>query len=286
MSQKKLPLITALVWILLSIFFISGLSYGVLKKFLLLERNKKTDAAYQIRSIVQTGPQKEALKTGFLAELMSLSRDRPANIYSFDEKKAERDLLRCLAIRQAKVKCLFPGTLYVDYTLRQPLAALYNYENIVFDEEGYLYPLLPFFPPKNLPMIYLSEPLQNPLRGKSFELALSLLTLLNASPLTVRYLDISNAFAKSYGQREIVLLVEDEITRLYEGKEVSFLFPRYLRLSIKNYAVELGNYLKLRQQLLEKESRDLKLSPGNERLLIMPKKVIDLRIPELAFIKE
>jgi hypothetical protein len=176
--------------------------------------------------------------------------------------------------------------LFIDYTAREPLAWLFDYENTAIDEEGYLFPVSPFFTPKNLPEIYLGcAPFSNwhiAPSDKKLHLAFKLLTLLSAPAykdlFKVRRIDVSHAFASSYGSREIVLILEDE---LYKNEQVLSL-PRLLRLSTKNYTQDLGNYLKLREKLLEKEEAEMQKGPLHAHL---GETIVDLRLPELAFIK-
>ena len=103
----------------------------------------------------------------------------------------------------------------------------------------------PFFSPKNLPEIYiglgpfgtpaeaLSKPVaewNQPLRGKYIELALKLLDLLgdpNVQELmSVKRIDVSNAFAESYGTREIIVIVEDSVFIQHDNREVQYLLPK------------------------------------------------------------
>jgi hypothetical protein len=283
-----IPLSRALTWIVVSIFVVSGTSTYFFKKHLRDKLDRHYNPAYRIASIVQTGPQREALKTTYLAELMQLSVDHPQNIHSFDPHVAKAALLRSHVIKDASVKVMPPQTIYVDYTIRQPVAFLDDYENIAIDEEGYLFPLFPFFPPKKLPGVYFGSSLTNPLQGKAFELALTLVRLLGEPAYKglfhIRRIDVSNINASSYGRREIVLLTEDQIFQKSEGKECLFVLPRLLRLSLKNYAAELGNYLKLREQLLEQECKNLSFTDGQD-FCRLPEKVIDLRLANLAFVQ-
>ena len=80
--------------------------------------------------------------------------------------------------------------------------------------------------------------------------------MLSRLSLQVKRLDVSKAFEPSLGRREVVLILEEQ------G------FTKALRLTPKNFAQELGNYLELRPKL-----------PAIAQ-------VIDLRIPQLAFIEE
>jgi cell division septal protein FtsQ len=246
-------LIQALTWIIGSTFLITGGTYKILKTY-----QKKPATTDYLCRLVQTGPQREALKTTYLAELMRISADRPSTARSFDPQSAQKRLLSSPVIKEAIVKVLKPDTIYVDYTVRQPIAWLYDFENIAFDDEGYPFPVFPFLTPKKLPELYLG--IQNfywnrPMTERNAELALTLLQLLNRLSLQVKRLDVSSAFSKSLGQREVILILDEQ------G------FTKILRLTPKNFAQEMGNYLELRPKL-----------PS------VPQ-IIDLRIPQLAFIE-
>jgi len=248
-------LVHSLSWIVGSALFITGGTYKGLQYY----RHKHIPLPTYLCRIVQTGPQREALKTTYLAELMKISADLPVTSQSFDPFLAQKRLLSCPLIKEAKVKLTSPETVYVDYTVRQPIAWLYDFENIALDEEGYPFPVSPFFTPKRLPEVYLG--IRNfywgrPLKERNAELALTILQLLNRLSLQVKRLDVSKAFLPSLGRREVVLILEEQ------G------FTKSLRLTPKNVAQELGNYLELRSKL-----------PA------VPQ-IIDLRIPQLAFIQE
>ncbi len=301
--KSYLPFTHALAWIVASTFMISGGSYALFKQYLHKEQHQVRDPNLLIRTIVQTGPQKEALKTDYLAELLGLSSDRPPHAHVFNLKLAEERLLKSPLIARAQVKLIPPSTLYIDYTIRQPIARLEDFENVVIDKEGYVFPFKSFFSPKNLPQIYLGlnafglasvDPDRptaqwgTPLTGKYLHLAFEILTLTSepkvAELFSIKRIDVSNAFAESYGTREIIVITEDLQIRNIEGREVHFHFPRLLRLSTKHYAQELGNYLKLRPQLLEEE-RKLTTTAASS-VVRFKEKVIDFRIQQLAFIDE
>jgi len=306
--QKKthyIPLVRALAWIIGSTFVINAAAYNGLKFYYKNLRTKTQDTRYAISSIVQTGPQKEALKTDYLSELIGLSVDRPVSSHMFDVKRAERCLLTSPLIKEAVVKTVPPTGLYIDYTVRQPIAWVYDFENIAIDREGYLFPVRPFLTPKVLPEIYFgSAPFGQtpsnpesptafwgrPMQGESVEIAMSLLKILTdprvSDLINVRRIDISDAFHESYGQRQIVITVEDECILSQAGRTVLFILPRLLRLTTKNYAQELGNYLKLRQELLQQERTLLKFPEANVEQVRLESKVIDFRISGLAYVDE
>lgn len=296
-----LPFTHALAWIVGSTFLISGSGHLFFKHYFNKQTLLTQDSPPFIRSIIQTGPQKEALKTEYLAELLGISIDRPPLAHRFDLKKAKEDLLSSPLITHADVKLIKPHTLYINYTVRQPIAFLEDFENVAIDKEGFLFPFAPFFSPKNLPSIYFgmapfytlpSDPdrpiakWREPLQGKYAELAQQLFKhLLDpkvADLFCIKRIDVSNAFAESAGTREIILITEDQLVHQSNGQEVPFFFPRILRLSTKSYPQELGNYLILRCQLLEEEQKGIAHQAAPTRY---PPKIIDFRIHHLAFIE-
>jgi hypothetical protein len=296
--KKRIPFVQALLWIVLSTFLITGSGYSGMKSYVKWKWKRANHPDYQISAIVQTGPQREALRTVYLSELLGISRDKPQSLYHFDCEKAEVRLLRSPVIKTATIKREPPNTLHVDYSVRQPIAWLADFSNIAIDQDAVPFPVTPFFTPKKLPEIYLDAPASQapgngkwhvPLQGKEIQLALTILSLLSEPTYQdvfhVRRIDVSKAYADSYGKREIVLILEDEIFKQEQGREIVIVFPRYLRLSTKQYAQELGNYLKLREELLSQESRSLKLLPNSPDLIKTEPKVIDLRIPHLGYIK-
>lgn len=292
----RLPLTHALAWIVGSTLLISGGSYAGLKFYLKIQQKNNSDPQFVLRSIIQTGPQKEALKTDYLAELLGLSSDRSVRIQNFNLKAAKERLLGSPLISAAQVKIVKPSTLYIDYTIRQPIAYLEDYKNVAIDKEGYVFPFAPYFSPKNLPCIYLglapfgvSAQWGRPCPGPHMQLALEILKLVTNPKVSgffsIKRIDVSNAFSDSYGTREIVVITEDFMTKQMGEKELQLCFPRILRLSTKFYAQELGNYLKLREQMLEEERLTFLIPEKRVGSFRMKEKIIDFRIPKLAFIE-
>jgi hypothetical protein len=299
-NRKKIPLVQALTYLVGSTLLITGGTYNGWNYYQHQQNTKRHDLKYKLSTIVQTGPEKQALPTDYLAELMHLSVDRPTSSVHFAVQKAKEQLLKSFVIKAADVRLFKPGELYVDYTIRKPIASLYDYENIALDEDGYLFPISPFFTPKTLPEIYLGITLDEafwdpkrqriPLQGQEIALAFDVLKVLSDPSIQDLFkicrIDVSRAFAESYGQREIVLLIEDSLFLRDKEREVAFIFPRLLRLSTKHYPQELANFIKLRAQLLEEEQKELKIAQVGVPLVRQKETIIDFRIPELAFIEK
>ncbi len=283
MKKKNLPLYKAVFIIFVSIFFVSGSTHLILKAIVSTKTKKAEKSDFYISNIIQTGPNRDRLKTSLLAEIMDLSLDSPTSIFRFDPKLAEERLKLCPMIKKAKVKPIHPNTVFVDYEMRKPLAFLYDFENIAIDEEGYLFPFYPFYTPKKLPQIYLGldddELSKSQITSKSFSLAHDIISsmesLRSEKNLFLKRLDVSKAFHKSLGKREIIALVRTEDKWLQTQRN----FSHYLRLSTHDFLKEMGNYLVLYDELSENNINTFEDPSSQTRM-------IDLRIKGLALIKE
>jgi hypothetical protein len=261
-------------------------AYSIWKK----HRNEKLQSpGYRITAILQTGAEKEALKTSYLAELLDLSVDCPTPLYALNEKKAEKLLLASPLIAHAKVKRLPPSTLYIDYEVRKPVAWLADFKNMAIDAKGFLFPVDPFFSPKRLPEIYLgvSADVGWHIKSPLFDLALEILNFLETAPwkegLRIQRIDVSNALAPSLGQREVVLFTEEELSIHRSDQEVVCIFPKILRLAPKDYTQQLCNFFSLRRSMMEDYKRQIATIQEGGRFA---PRIIDLRIPQLAFVEK
>ncbi len=248
---KKISWIEGAFWIVASLSLSAGISYRIMQSW-----PQKTSPEPLLR-IVQTGMEREPLQTLYLAELIGVSADVPT--YQLDLKKAEERLLASPLIKQAKLSLIDHNTLYVNYAVRHPVAYLYDFENMAFDEQGVCFPLYPFFRAKKLPQVYSGikelswgNPLPPPIQTLIFRL----LHFFSTLPLSLVRIDISHAFYLSLGRREIVVMIK-------EKEEI-----KWLRLTPKNYQKEIEHYLQLRP------------------LLNLHEQIVDLRIPSLAFIEK
>lgn len=285
----------ALFCLMGSVFATLSLSLGGYLAWSKQNQKKLFDEKYKVISIMQTGPEKEALKTTYLAELLGLSADRFISLYSIDVKQAEKKLLSSPLIKSAFVKRLPPSAIYIDYEVRKPVAMLADYKNTAIDAEGYLFPLTPFFSPKEIPEIYLGLPpfgadadalgrhggqwlipLQNPLLNIAFDVLRFLEDVPWKEGFRVKRIDVSNALAPSLGQREIVVFTEEEWV------ESSCVFPKILRISPTDYAQQLANFFVLRRNMEEAYRKQLS---GIGTPTRFSARIIDLRIPQLAFVQ-
>ncbi|MBI5272446.1 MAG: hypothetical protein HY861_00500 [Chlamydiia bacterium] len=277
------------------------LSMGGYVLYVRHHESKLQDKTYRITTILQTGPEKGALKTEYLAELLDLSVDHPISLYAFNCKAAERCLQSSPLIVKAKVERKFPSTVFIDYEVRKPIAQLADYKNVAIDAEGYLFPIHPFFSPQELPQIYLGLPpfgvpedsFQRkggawliPISNRFFDLAFQVLQFLDCAPwrqgFRIKRIDVANAFAPSLGQREIVLMTEEELLFKDKRTEVIGTFPKLLRLAPKDFSGQLNRFFALRRNMEEDYRKQAACLSAPARFA---PRIIDLRIPQLAFVE-
>jgi hypothetical protein len=261
-----MPFSRSLLWILLTTLVVSGSGLMGTLYYMHIRELRLQDKQYHIVALVQNCLQSEPLKTSYLAQLLGLSLDKPVNLYQFDTQEGEQKLLTCPLIKEASIQKIRPGALYIKYQVRVPIAHLGDYSNTAIDSEGYLIPFQPFFTPKRLPVLFLGV---EGVWGKKLEqdrLDLALYFLKKLEGLDqgftyVKQVDISNAFADSYGQRQIVVL----LTSMVNNKSY------FLRLNPNEYSQNLKDFLLLKSKM--------NFNPKSQT-------IIDFRIPQLAFIKE
>jgi hypothetical protein len=212
---------------------------------------------YCIHKLIQKRPPSDFLKTPYLAQLLHLSCEKKTSLSQFDFKKAEKELISSFVIKRATIKKIKPDTLYIDYTMRHPIAYLADMSNTAIDEEGFLFPFAPFYTPKYLPEIYFGTPFQENIWGTQIEaekmtIVKEILTKFPNQCLS--WMDLSKLSAPSLGQREIVIEIENHL----------------LRLSTLEFKKEIYRYFLLKNDCLKK---------------LKNRCIIDLRLPEVAYIK-
>lgn len=278
-----MPMSRSILWILVSTLFISGSAFMGWLYYLHVRKLRLHDDQYRIVALVQSNPQADALKTVYLAELLDLSLDRPMNLYQFNIKEATKTLLNHPLIKEVAIKKILPGTLYIDYCMRTPIAFVGDFTNTAIDEEGYLFPYRPFFTPKRLPSIYLGLNVEecqwrSCLKSlESVQAAFDLLRQFNCleqKTFDLKQLDVSQAHADSYGKRQIVMTLEESAQD--EASHPSSYPVIILRLSVDHTEQDLVNFRSLQGAVSERKEQGLEKGQPL---------IIDFRIPQLAFIR-
>ena len=292
MKQKKIKFSLALFLILISTFIFSGFNYFIYVQIKKRGKLRLVDPKYNIEIISQED-RKNSLDVNYLAELIGLSKEKKINIYAFDEKSATRMLLKSPIIKTANVIKIKPNNIFIDYSMRDPIAELYDFENVAIDAEGYLFPLKPYFKDKKLPSLYLSlERFEGfiKINDKRAALAMDILKKLKTSGfcdlIKIKSIDTSRILFKSYGKREIIISIKEDLKIEKNNKVTVVSFPIILRLGLNNYQKQISNYLSLREQILkdyERQLAEMEKLPSN---INFDTKVIDLRISKLAFIDQ
>lgn len=264
--ERKIPLHRAIGYVVLSVCIIWGSLIGTWLVHKAVLQKRQLDARYTIAAIVQTCPQKERLQSWQLAEMLNLSRDKPQNLYAFDPAAATATLLACPAIKKASIRRQPPSIVHIDYVFREPCALLADFSNVALDRERVCFPLKPYFTPKRLPELYLGIrelSYNSPLETKEASLAFKVLDYAKSSlPSACRIvrIDTHNAFAKSAGVQEVVVVLE-EASR-----------TRYLRLAPQTFQKSLDTFIAYQ-------------SVFNQVNSTLPDQIIDLRSPCIALVK-
>ncbi|MFA6119409.1 MAG: FtsQ-type POTRA domain-containing protein [Parachlamydiales bacterium] len=290
--KKDLKLSQAIFWILASTFVISGFSYFTFFQYKKMQKKRCLMSSYNIKTISQSVNDNN-LDVNYLAEIMNLSLDRPTNLFVFDEMDAKEKLLKNPLIKTAEIKKIKPNCVFVDYEIRKPIALLYDFDNFAIDEDGNIFPYEPFFKDNDLSKIYLGlESLEKLKKVESKEacLALDMLKKLQESGFSklvkIVSLDTSRSQLQSYGQREILLEIEEDLIVKQKEKEIHLIFPKILRLMENNYLQQIGNYISLREKIMrDYESQFKQIRIDDSEIKFKPK-TIDLRISKLAFIDQ
>lgn len=278
--SPRLSWVEALSWIVASSFIFSVVAHKTIRYGF---SRKKQDGA-KVEYVIQTGLHKEALDSEYLMEVLGLSTDKPTLFTLFNAEEARKRLLSSPIIEQAYVKKIKPNMVYIDYTLRKPLFWAADFFNAALDKEGTLFPVHPFFSPKKLTEIYLGKEggdFGDDLKGEKLDLARAVLGVLEEEGnglFFVKRIDVSKGFDSSLGKREIVAVLEEET--FIKGSEFPLINRHFLRLSQKGFRKEIGNYLNLRDHLVDAEKQEVVLLGGKEEKEIS----IDLRLSQLAFI--
>lgn len=295
--MEKISFKKAFFIILSSLFCCVAIASLFLAYGYFIKKKQKQDPFFNIVAIAQSTKEIQALKTAYLAELLNLSQDKPTNLYSFNSEEGKAKLLKSSLIKDAHIKKIKPGVIFVDYILRKPMAFLGDFSNTAIDEEGFLIPFKPFFTPKKLPEIVIGLSIWGetsktdeeefakwgvPLQGPRASLALKIFKYIQnhhcSEDVALKRLDVSKAFALSYGRRQIVVILEEKISK----EKALILSTRILRLSTKNYSKELANYESLRDYLKKRAFNQ----EGIKGVVHGTTFIIDLRAPQLAYVSE
>lgn len=285
----------ALTIIFLSTTLISGSAFALFFGYKYYNKKKQQSEKYLVEFVAQKSKDANKLNTIYLTELLHLSVNKKQNIYQFDKINAVKKLLAAPFMEEAEIKPVLPNTLYIEYKLRNPIAFLTDFTNVAIDQNKNSFPFYPFYTPKKLPKIYLgvneersSDDLE--IYNKKIEFAIRVIRQLNElvcdKQCQIALVDVSKIFASSYGERELIITLEEfsEPDSHTLSKQPGR--PVILRLNPKNYLAQIINYKLLKKKDLQKFFLTLDNSKTEEVYSASRTRVVDLRIARLAFIKE
>jgi hypothetical protein len=249
---------------------ISGTAWALWGSYFYFMWSRGHDSGYALQALVQTGEEKEALSTTFLAELLGLSKDSQVNLYRLNLKKLEEKLLQFPLIKRASVSRIPPSSLFIDYEIRKPIMFYGDVANTALDNERVLIPFSPFFSPKHLPTLYLGvanlSKWGEKVSNSQADLGFSLYELLKAEFLqegfVIKTIDVSRSALESKGACQAVVI----LARPSEGSQfVLILDPYGYQEGIKGF------------KTIWKARRDL--------LVPQQSHIMDLRVANLAYLR-
>jgi len=215
-----------------------------------------------IRTLIQVGPEKGALPTMYLAELMELSIDCPKKFHHFDVLQAQKNLLCSPVIKLSRVEKRKPDTIYVDYEVFYPFMQIGDADNLLIDREGNIFPMKPFFSPKQLPKIFLEV-----FEWRRFDVARKIYDFLQQQKLSCTFeqrllsIDVSRMVHAGCVMEEVILSLKNNT----EGGAI-----HYLRMTPSCFMQEWNYYVLMKQNFLHSLPGDV---------------LIDLRTSKLAYIE-
>lgn len=174
-----------------------------------------------------------ALPQDMLQALIALSPEEKNDLSAIDLHGVERRITQCPAIFSARVRKLSPGTLVVDYSLKEPLFVLGTVPNQAVDKEGNYFPLEPYFPNIKVPLLFLSN-------KELFPLCLQVEKACSHMSLALEEIDASDVEALGLFRREVRIKA---LSKNSEGKELVVRLPvDTICLALKRLSLLLKQY--------------------------------------------
>lgn len=259
------------------IVFVSALLWGaLLLAWAWHSRQRQAlawDPRFVIRDIAVRSQGPDQVPNHVLCSLLGLGASPSTSLFAFHPDAWAQKLLQCPSFAKAKVWRLLPGTLGIEYRLRDPVACIAGASNIGIDGSGRLFFLTPYFAPRRLPSILLpaveaktlAELQEKVAVQKEAKVALSLVNELSRMGVqwnfAVASVDLVHYREKNAFRREVVLVLAD----LSSGMQ-----KLYIRCASQRLAASVKRLPRLLQRLMVSKA----FRPGT----------IDLRYPGCALL--
>jgi hypothetical protein len=226
----KLPFLNKLLIIVGSCCMIS------LPTYLYLFGQKKL-ASTKLTTLIQKTPTMQALSPRFFSNYLGLNpKGKNIAIKRLDIQKINKKLKAFPIFKSIHAEFTKEGELEVNYHLRSPQYTLKDFSNCGVDEEGYLFPLAPFYTPKKLTQIYLGLQDLNFSKKHYVLLANQIIEFFNLNKLdqlSIALIDLSKMNSNLKSHQEVIVTIE-------------FLDKKhYLRIHPQNMDKALTRYVSL-----------------------------------------
>jgi hypothetical protein len=188
------------------------------------QKKRVEDPRWTLQRIAARSKTADRLPFPVLAEMAHVTADEPKSLFSVHPKELQRNLCKHPSIAYSRVWRLLPGTIGIEYALRQPVAILGGVKNVGIDAQGKLFFLSPFFASKRLPKIFLKNiysqnlaALEREIRKEEIQEALMLLSsiprFLGSYGFTVSAVDCSKKHHENFFAREIIVTLSSADTK-------------------------------------------------------------------------
>ncbi|WP_213318074.1 hypothetical protein [Chlamydiifrater volucris] len=199
----------------------------------------KPSRSFPIKNIFLVCPKtSDLLPPIFFSEILGLYADSQTSLKNFSVQNAETILNKTNLFDYVHIdKVPDNKGLVISYSLKQPMAYLGNFSNMLFDANGKCFPCQPFHSPKKLPKIFFSysdlpHSLQENISQTGLQLAQELFSCLKDQQISV--IDLSRIHSYPY---EIIVTLQNGLL---------------IRIPLKNWKEATLLYKKLHPKLIEK----------------------------------
>jgi cell division septal protein FtsQ len=224
-ERKKVSVKQAFLWIFISFLLLSGtasLAFFFYKRCQKIWGESPVYVIHKIEALNQQIPQE------VLEQIVDV---KGKNLYRLNLLDLKRKAERVGFIQEILFEKKYPDTLVVRYELKKSVAKVFGSSDLLVDQEGNFFDGKFHGLHKNLPQIVFGK------KGQDFEKRKKLALKIIEKVPDLSLVDVSRAYSKSLGKREIVVLVMDQKNK------------KLLRLTTSGWEREFDSFSRLNSKL-------------------------------------
>ena len=258
MKNRKLLKPSFIVCVIfLSIFFVTGLGFKIVRK-LMVTREKKI--CFDTIGLSSSSP--FFLPLSYFCELMHLDREKPL-AFSKRQLEAMKTMLQKSPLIKDVTFTQEAKELFIQYTINYPQIELMDRQETLVSKEGVIIPQKPFFIGLALPKVYIAThqnaPFGKKLKDLRFEKAVEFLNTyqdsLSKRGFFIKTLDFSHFYCENLGKREVIVCLQRGESTYYlrlNPSDIEDAFTRFYQVEHRLLGKEHIIDARIKQQLLIK----------------------------------